>query len=371
LGRRQLEEDVPLLNLSIVLPKIEREASSQQYGRFIIGPLESGYGATLGNALRRVLLSSLSGAAVTSVRISDVHHEFAPIPHVREDTTAFILNVKQLRVKSLSDDPVRAYLEVNGEGPVTAGDLQYPPDIEVVNPDLLLLTADNSAVDLSIEMVIQRGRGYSPAELRGKMPLGEIPVDAIFSPVRKAAYRVERARIGQQTDYDRLVLEIWTDGTLLPEEALREAAGLLVQHLSLIAGVEAIAMEAVPAEEETGIPSHIAEAPIEDLELSVRAYNCLKRAGIVKVGEIIERLEKGPDELLSIRNFGQKSLNELMDQMQAKGFLDVVQMPEPAGLIDEEEEELELEDEDLGDDDSISIDVDALLAAMTSGGDVE
>ncbi|MFN2165184.1 MAG: DNA-directed RNA polymerase subunit alpha [Anaerolineae bacterium] len=356
-----------MLNLNIVLPKIECEASSQRYGRFVIGPLESGYGVTLGNALRRVLLSSLPGAAVTSIRINDVHHEFSPIPHVREDTTALILNVKQLRVKSSVDDPVRAYLEVNAEGPVTAGDLDVPSEIEIVTPDLLLLTADSNDVDLSIELVIRRGRGYSPAEERSKLPLGEIPVDAIFSPVRKAAYRVERARIGQQTDYDRLVLEIWTDGTIVPEEALSEAAKLLVQHLQLIAGVDAVSFE--PQEEvEEGIPSQVYDVPIEDLELSVRAYNCLKRAGIVKVGEIIERLEKGPEELLSIRNFGQKSLDELMEQLEAKGFMDLIQ---PAGGEDEEAEEEEPGDydQDMGDDGSINIDVDALLAAMTSGGE--
>lgn len=356
-----------MLNLSIVLPKIESEAISQRYGRFVIGPLESGYGVTLGNALRRVLLSSLSGAAVTSVRISDVHHEFSPIPHVREDTTAFILNVKQLRVKSISDDPVRAYLEVNAEGPVTAGDLQYPPDIEIINPEQLLLTADSNDVDLNIELVIRRGRGYSPAEERGKLPLGEIPVDAIFTPVRKTAYRVERARIGQQTDYDRLVLEIWTDGTIKPEDALSEAARLLVQHLSLIAGVETVAIEPKEKADE-GIPVQVYDVPIEDLELSVRAYNCLKRAGIVKVGEVIERLERGPEELLSIRNFGQKSLDELMAQLDAKGYLSLVKLPIRDMQVEGTEDGGQMED-DLGDDASIDIDVDALLAAMTSGGE--
>jgi len=289
------------------------------YGRFVIGPLESGYGVTLGNALRRVLLSSLPGAAVTSIRITDVHHEFSPIPHVREDTTAFILNVKQLRIKSTSDDPVRAYLEVNAEGPVTAGDLQCPPEIEIINPDLLLLTADSNDVSLSVELIIRRGRGYSPAEERGKLTLGEIPVDAIFNPVRRTSYRVERARIGQQTDYDRLVLEIWTDGTISPDEALSESAKLLLQHISLIAGVEAVLVEPTPLVEE-GIPAQVYDVPIEDLELSVRAYNCLKRAGITRVGEVIERLERGPEELLSIRNFGQKSLTELLAQMDAKAI---------------------------------------------------
>lgn len=364
-----------MLNLNIVLPRIECEASSQQYGRFVIGPLESGYGMTLGNALRRVLLSSLPGAAVTSVRISDVHHEFSPIPHVREDTTALILNIKQIRVRCHSEEPVRAYLEVNAEGPVTAGDIQCPPEVEIVNPELLLLTADSNDVDLSIEFTIQRGRGYSPAEERGKLPLGEIPVDAIFNPVRRAAFRVERARIGHQTDYDRLVLEIWTDGTLPPQEALSQAARLLVQHLSLIAGVEATVAEP-PQEPREGIPAAVYDAPIEDLDLSVRAYNCLKRAGIVKVGEVIERLERGPEELLNIRNFGQKSLNELLDQMAAKGFLDYVKLPpdysRPAPPPREPTPEPVLaEEEEPMDDTTIDIDVDALMAAMTSGGDLD
>ena len=356
-----------MLNLSIVLPKIECEAKSQQYGRFVIGPLESGYGGTLGNALRRVLLSSLPGAAVTSIHIDGVHHEFSTIPFVREDTTSFILNVKQLRVRSVTDDPVRAILQVNAEGPVTAGDLQIPPEIEIINPDLLLLNADSNDVDLFVEMIIKRGRGYSPAEERGKLPLGEIPIDAIFNPVRRASFRVERARIGQQTDYDRLVMEIWTDGALNPEVALSEAAKLLVQHLTLVAGVEAVALPEQQVEEER-IPAHVYDVPIEDLELSVRADNCLKRAGIVRVGEVIERLERGPEELLSIRNFGQKSLDELMDQLAVKGFLEHVRLPEPQPVAEALDEE-DLNDEDLGDDSSIDIDVDALLAAMTSGGD--
>lgn len=357
-----------MLNLSIVLPKIECEAKSQQYGRFVIGPLESGYGVTLGNALRRVLLSSLPGAAVTSIHIDGVHHEFSTIPFVREDTTSFILNVKQLRVRSMTDDPVRAVLQVNAEGPVTAGDLQIPPEIEIINPDLLLLNADSNDVDLFVEMIIKRGRGYSPAEERGKLPLGEIPIDAIFNPVRRASFRVERARIGQQTDYDRLVMEIWTDGALNPEVALSEAAKLLVQHLVLVAGVEAVALPEQQVEEDR-IPAHVYDVPIEDLELSVRAYNCLKRAGIVRVGEVIERLERGPEELLSIRNFGQKSLDELMEQLAAKGFLEHVRLPEQQSVAAMADDDDELSDEDLGDDSSIDIDVDALLAAMTSGGD--
>lgn len=309
--------------LDFVLPKIEREASARNYGKFVIGPMESGYGITLGNALRRVLLSSLPGAAVTSIRVSGVHHEFSPIPHVREDTTALLLNVKQLRMKSSLEEPVRLHVDVRNEGPVTAGDLISPPDVEIVNPELLLLTADSPEVDLDLEMTVNRGRGYSPAEERGKLPLGELPVDAIYTPVRKVNYTVSRARIGQNTNYDRLVLEIWTDGTLAPEVALRESARLLVRHLTLVAGADVLPAEQAAAEGR-GVPSRIYDVPIEDLELSVRAYNCLKRAGITKVGEVLERLEKGEEEILAIRNFGRKSLNELVERLDQKGLLSAI-----------------------------------------------
>ncbi len=308
--------------LNTVLPKIEIEAGSQSYGHFVISPLESGYGITLGNALRRVLLSSLPGAAVTSIRLSGIHHEFTAIPHVREDVTRLILNVKQIRLTSRSEDPVRIHVEVTNEGPVTAGDLICPPEVEVVNPDQYLLTADSNDVDLDIEMVVGMGRGYSPAEERTRLPLGEIPVDAIYSPVRKAAYRVERTRIGQQTDYDKLNLEVWTDGTISPEDAVRASAEILVTHLELLAG--ASVAEPEPEEEpEEGIPDRIYEAPIEELELTVRAYNCLKRAGITKIGEILRRMEKGEDEMLAIRNFGKKSLDELVDRLREKNYLTV------------------------------------------------
>jgi DNA-directed RNA polymerase subunit alpha len=306
----------------MVLPKIEVEASSQNYGHFVISPLESGYGITLGNALRRVLLSSLPGAAIASIRLSGIHHEFSAIPHVREDMTRLILNVKQIRLRSRTEDPVRIHVEISSEGPVTAGDIVCPPDVEIVNPDQYLLTADSNDVDLDIEMEVRTGRGYSPAEERGRLPLGEIPVDAIYSPVRKAAYRVERTRIGQQTDYDKLNLEIWTDGTLSPDDALRRAANVLVQHLTLLAGAETVVVEK-KEEVSEGIPARVYEAPIEELELTVRAYNCLKRAGITKVGEILKRMEKGEDEMLAIRNFGKKSLDELVEKLRDKNYLTV------------------------------------------------
>ena len=309
--------------MNMVLPKIETEASSRSFGRFSIGPLESGYGITLGNALRRVLLSSLKGAAVTSIRVSGVHHEFSDIPNVREDMTALILNVKRLRLKLYQNESARLRVEVKGEGVITAGDLECPPHVEIINPDLPLLTADSAGTELDMELVAQLGRGYSPSEERGKLPIGEIPIDAIFSPIRKANYWVERARIGQATDYDRLLLEITSDGTISPRDALSESAKMLVQHFSLISGVTEIEIP-VEVEEEGGIPSKIYETPVEDLELTVRAYNCLKRAGITQVGEILEKLKKGQDEILAIRNFGQKSLDELMERLEEKGYLDVL-----------------------------------------------
>lgn len=320
-GLRMSTGGVALSEMNLVLPKVETEASAQNYGRFSIGPLESGYGITLGNALRRVLLASLPGAAVTSIRVSGIHHEFTDIPHVREDMTALILNVKQLRVRLFNNESVRLRAEVKGEGTLTAGDLECPPNVEIVNPDLSMFVADSPEAELDIELVVEPGRGYSPAEERGKLPIGEIPVDAIFSPVRRASYAVERARIGQVTDYDRLVLEVSTDGTISPHDALSEAARVLVQHFTLISGVAEEEPE-VEEEEEGGIPARMYETPIEELELTVRAYNCLKRAGITQVGEILEKLQKGEEEILAIRNFGQKSLDELMDKLREKGFLD-------------------------------------------------
>jgi DNA-directed RNA polymerase subunit alpha len=314
-----------------VLPKIEVDATSKGYGKFVIGPLESGYGVTLGNALRRVLLASLTGVAVTSIKVDGVHHEFTPIPHAKEDMTQLILNLKQLRFKVHdTDQPVRLQLEARGRGAVTAGDIQLPSHVELINPDQYLLTLDSDDAALEMDLTIARGKGYSPAEERGSLPIDEIPVDAIFSPVKKANFRVERARVGQMTNYDNLIMEVWTDGSITPREALTDSAKNLVRHFQLVAGFGGEGeVEAVP---ETEIPSRIYDTPIEELELSVRAYNCLKRAGITKVGEILERLKKGTDEILAIRNFGQKSLDELLERLQAKGFMEAIQPPaESAG----------------------------------------
>lgn len=314
--------------MEAVWPKIEAEAISKSYGKFIIGPLESGYGVMLGNALRRVLLASLPGAAVTSVKVEGIHHEFTPIPNAKEDMTQLILNLKQLRFKLHDPDTsARLHLEARGRGAVLAGDLQLPASVELINPDQYLLTLDSDDAVFEMDVTVQRGKGYSPAEERGKLPIDEIPVDALFSPIKKAAFRVEPTRVGQMTNFDNLVMEIWTDGSLTPREALIEAAKILVRHFSLISGFAGeVEAEAVP---ESEIPSRVYDTPIEELELSVRAYNCLKRAGITKVGEVLEKLKKGRDEILGIRNFGQKSLDELLEKLQTKNLLQVLQpLPE-------------------------------------------
>lgn len=304
-----------------VLPKIETDAISQTYGRFVIGPLESGFGITLGNALRRVLLSSLPGAAVTSVRVSDVAHEFTAIPGMREDVMQFMLQVKQLRLRTDSQEPMRMSLQVEGEGTVTAGDIQSPPEVEVLNPDLYLFTIDSDDVRLDIEFTVEQGRGYLPSDNRGRMPIGELPVDAIFSPIRRVAFDVDQARVGQVTNYDRLTLEVWSDGRVAPLDGLKEAARVLVTHLRLIAGLT-LEEEAEPVEEETGVPSEVYDIPIEQLDLSVRVFNSLRRTGITSVGEVLEMLMLGDDTLLTIRNFGQKSLAELKSRLRERGFLE-------------------------------------------------
>lgn len=304
-----------------VLPKIETNAISQTYGRFIIGPLESGFGITLGNALRRVLLSSLPGVAVTSVRISDIPHEFTSIPGVREDVMQFILQIKQLRLDMESQEPMRMTLQVRSEGTITASDIQAPPEIEILNPDLYLFTVDDDKVHLDIDFTVEVGRGYLPVDERGRMPIGEIPIDAIFSPIRRVAFDVDRARVGQRTNYDRLTLEIWSDGRIAPMDALKDAARILVTHLRLVAGLT-LEEEVEPVEDEDSLPKEVYEIPLEQLDLSVRVFNALRRTGITSVGEVLEMLEVGNDTLLTIRNFGQKSLTELSERLQAHGFLE-------------------------------------------------
>jgi DNA-directed RNA polymerase subunit alpha len=309
----------------MVTPILEREKESRNYGQFLISPLERGYGVTIGNALRRVMLSSLEGAAVTSIRISDTLHEFTDIPGVREDVLQFMLQVKQIRIMIHEGDVAHLHLDVKGEGVVTAADIQVPSEVEIVNPELYLFTVDDPKAELTVEMTVEKGRGYSPASTRSSdKSIGELPVDAIYSPVLKIGFDVSNARVGQSTNYDKLTMEIWTDGTISPEQALGNASKILMEQLSLISGIEEELLE-ISKEPEVAEIDHLrseaADTPIENLDLSVRVFNSLKRTGITSVGDVLELLDKGEEAVMSIRNFGEKSLTELREKMIEKGFL--------------------------------------------------
>jgi DNA-directed RNA polymerase subunit alpha len=305
--------------LEITLPRIKNTKTQGNYASYDIEPLEAGYGMTLGNGLRRVLLSSLPGAAVTSIRIDGVQHEFQDIPNVTEDVTEIVLNVKKLRLRSFSDHPVSMRLEVNGERVVTAADILAPSTVEIVNPELYIATLDNDDARLEMELVVETGKGYVPADSKEDQPIGVIPVDAIYAPVQKVNYTVEHTRVGQITNYDKIVLEIWTDGTITPDEALRQSADILVRHFTQLANYRAILIEPEKAPlSSIPIPPKIYETPIEELDLSVRAYNCLKRSNITKVGQVLSMNE---DDLLGVRNFGEKSLQELREKLLLRSFL--------------------------------------------------
>ncbi|KUK97973.1 MAG: DNA-directed RNA polymerase subunit alpha [Anaerolineaceae bacterium 46_22] len=309
----------------MVKPKVERVAEARNYGKFAISPLERGFGTTIGNALRRVLLSSLEGAAITSVRITDVLHEFSEIEGVREDVIQIIMQLKQLRMILFDVDIAHLHLEVSGEGTVTAADIICPPEIEIVNPDLYLFTVDSGKVDLEMDLTVERGRGYFPANDRNdNLPIGELPVDAIFTPVRKVNWTIGSARVGQSTDYDRLMLEIWTDGTVSPEQAMSDSSKILIDHLRFIAGIseELLSVPIEQAEPQPVVNNEAAEMPIENLDLTVRVFNSLKRTGITTVADVLELLDKGEEAILAIRNFGEKSLVELTEKLIEKGFLE-------------------------------------------------
>src|SRR5436853_813341 len=303
----------------ITLPRIKNKKTQGNYASYDIEPLEAGYGVTLGNSLRRVLLSSLPGAAVTSVRIEGVQHEFQDIQGVMEDVTDVLLNVKKLRLRSFSDHPVSMRLEVGGEREVTAADIAAPSTVEIVNPDLHIAALDNDNARLEMELVVETGRGYVPADSKEEQPIGVIPVDAIYTPVEKVNYTVEHTRVGQMTNFDKIILDIWTDGTILPDEALRQSADILVRHFTQLANYRAVLAEPEkPPLSSMPIPPKIYETPIEELDLSVRAYNCLKRSNITKVGQVLSMNE---DDLLGVRNFGEKSLQELREKLLARNFL--------------------------------------------------
>jgi len=310
-----------------VLPKIETDVVSEKYGRFVIGPLERGFGITIGNALRRVLLSSLSGAAVTKVHISDVPHEFTTVPGAREDVMHFILKVKQLRLEMDGEEAMHMSLHTAGEGTVTAGDIVAPPEIEILNPDLHLLTVDDDDSTIDVDFTVEQGRGYRSADEGETGVIGEMPIDAVFSPIRRVAYDVDRARVGQVTDYDRLTLEIWTDGRVEPFDALKESARFLLKHLRLIAGftLDEEAIEPVEEDVEEGLPSEVYDMPLDQLNLSTRVFNALRRAGVKNVGEVMEMLEEGgEDALLAVRNVGAKSLDEIKESLDEADLLEEI-----------------------------------------------
>ncbi len=302
-------------------PKIEcvELAEDNSYGKFVVEPLERGYGITLGNSLRRILLSSLPGAAVTSVKIDGVLHEFSTIPGVVEDVTDIILNLKQLSLKVHSDEPKTLRIEAEGEGEVKAGDIHTDADVEILNPDLHIATLDKGG-RLVAEITVGKGRGYVPADQNKTpdMPIGVIPVDSIFSPIRRVNYTVEHTRVGNRTNYDKLTLEVWTNGTVRPDEACSWGAKILKEHLELFLALTDDADEIqVMEEKEDDDKNKLMEMTIEELDLSVRSYNCLKRAGINTAAELCA---KSDEEMIKVRNLGKKSLEEVKSKLAAIGL---------------------------------------------------
>ncbi len=326
--------------LDITLPRIKNTKTQGNYASYDIEPLEAGYGVTLGNSLRRVLLSSLPGAAVTSIRIEGVQHEFQDIPGVMEDVTDIVLNVKKIRLRSFSDHPVSMRLEVSGERDVTAGDIVAPSTVEIVNPEQHIATLDSENAHLDMELVVETGRGYVPADSKEDQPIGVIPVDAIFTPVQKVNYTVEHTRVGQMTNYDKIILDITTDGTITPDEAMRQSSDILVRLFSQLSSYQAVLTE--PEKQPLSswpIPQKIYDTPIEDLDLSVRAYNCLKRSNITKVGQVLSMNE---EDLLGVRNFGEKSLQELRERLLSRNFLpNPNQRPSAVGADMDGDQEME------------------------------
>ncbi|MEO6458338.1 MAG: DNA-directed RNA polymerase subunit alpha [Chloroflexia bacterium] len=320
-----------------VMPNVTAVATATNYGRFVIGPMETGIGIPLGNALRRILLSSLPGSAVTSVRIQNVYHEFSCIPSVREDVTEIVLNVKNIRLRAYSDRSIRLQLSKRGMGEVRAGDIDVPANVELVNPDLVIATLDSDDAQFEMELTVEPGRGYVSFDAREGLPIGSIPVDATFSPIPKVNYLIETADFDLLTSaYDpedgtpelalddvegkeQVLIEIWSDGTIDPGEALSLAAQLLAQHSSLIANFNKIVVPPQGRElPGIDIPAHLFEMSIEDLSLSMRTYNCLKRSGVTKVGQILRMDRK---ELLGLRNFGEKSFDELYEVLSTRELI--------------------------------------------------
>jgi DNA-directed RNA polymerase subunit alpha len=299
------------------LPSIECVESGDNFGRFVAEPLEKGFGVTLGNALRRVLLGYLPGAAVTQVKIEGIQHEFSTIPYVKEDTTEFLLNVKALRLKPVSGQPGRLTLDVRGEGRVCAADITPSADFEIANPELYLASLDSPEARLYVEFDVELGVGYRQAEPGDDLPVGVIPIDAVFTPIRKINFTIEPMHVGRETSHEQLSLEVWTDGTISPIYAVSQGARILIEQLSPFVNYAQVPL----LEEEKGIrlpiPDEKYNMPVEQLDLSVRTMNCLRRAGITTVGELIS---KGERELMALRNFGQKSRLEIEERLRGLGL---------------------------------------------------
>ena len=307
--------------IEIEKPKIECVASNEDgtYGKFVIEPLERGYGITLGNSLRRILLSSLPGVAVTSIKVDGVLHEFSTIPGVVEDVTEIILNIKGLSLGLVSEGQKIVYIDADGEGPVTAADIKADSDVEILNPDHHIATI-NGEHRLYIELTINKGRGYVSADKNKQpgQPIGLIPIDSIYTPVKKVNYTVENTRVGQFTEFDKLTLEVWTNGSIKPDEAISLGAKILNEHLNLFIDLSDHAKHAeIMVEKEETKKEKVLEMTIEELDLSVRSYNCLKRAGINTVEDLTNRTE---EDMMKVRNLGRKSLEEVLQKLQALGL---------------------------------------------------
>ena len=307
--------------IEIEKPRIEciETPTDDSYGKYVIEPLERGYGTTLGNSLRRVLLSSLPGTAVTSIRISGIQHEFSAIPGVKEDVTEIVLNIKRIIARLHSDEPKTVYIEASGEGEVTAGDIKADGEVEILNPELHIATLGPDA-SLSMELTLDHGRGYVPAD-KNKNPqqiIGTIPVDSIYTPVLKVNYAVENTRVGNQTDFDKLTLEVWTDRTISPRDAVSLGAKILVDHFTLFTDLsDSISSRSTVVEKVETQRDKVLEMTIEELDLSVRSFNCLKRANINTVEDLISKTQ---DEMIKVRNLGRKSLEEVEHKLAMMGL---------------------------------------------------
>ncbi len=307
--------------IEIEKPRIEciETPTDDSYGKYVIEPLERGYGTTLGNSLRRVLLSSLPGTAVTSIRISGIQHEFSTIPGVKEDVTEIVLNIKRIIARLHSDEPKTVYIEASGECEVTAGDIKADGEVEILNPELHIATLGPDA-SLSMELTLDHGRGYVPAD-KNKNPqqiIGTIPVDSIYTPVLKVNYAVENTRVGNQTDFDKLTLEVWTDRTITPRDAVSLGAKILVDHFTLFTDLsDSIVSRSTVVEKVETQRDKVLEMTIEELDLSVRSFNCLKRANINTVEDLISKTQ---DEMIKVRNLGRKSLEEVEHKLAMMGL---------------------------------------------------